>query len=113
MLSVLHIGAYSPRASNAHSTEDTHIEDQRTLLCLQVLSGSRQQTAAGGKQAGMLLEEPDEDAAMSDAESEEAESSGAAEQAREQAAGSYVASLLQQTSLEDRPGRPCTSLLSR
>lgn len=111
MLSLLHIGTYSPRASNAHSTEATHVEDQRTLLCLQVLRGSRQQTAAGGKQAGILLEQPDEDAAMSDVESEEAEGSGAAEQEREQAAGSYVASLLQQTSLEDRPGRP--SLLSR
>lgn len=59
----------------------------------------------------MLLEEPHEDEAMSDAESEEAEGSGAAEQEREQAAGSYVASLLQQSSLEDRPGRP--SLLFR
>jgi len=70
-----------------------------------VLKGSRQQTAAGGKQAGILPEEPDENEAMPEGDQEEAEGSEAAEHEREQAAGSYVASLLQQTSLEDQPGR--------
>ena len=71
-----------------------------------MLKGSRQQTAAGGKQAGILPEEPDEDEAMPEGDAEEAEDSEAVEHEREQAAGSYVASLLQQTSLEDHPGRP-------
>ena len=70
-----------------------------------MLKGSRQQTAAGGKQAGILPEEPDEDEARGEGDEEEAEGSEAAEHEREQAAGSYVASLLQQTSLEDQPGR--------
>ena len=72
---------------------------------MQVLKGSRQQTAAGGKQAGILPEEPDEDKAMTEAGAEEAEAAAAAEQELEQAPGSYVASLLQQTSLEDNPGK--------
>ena len=75
---------------------------------LQVLKGSRQQTTAGGKQAGIMPEEPDDDEAMPEAEGEDAEASEAAEQELEQAPGSYVASLLQQTSLEDNPGRRWT-----
>ena len=71
---------------------------------VQVLKGSRQQTTAGGKQAGIMPEEPDEDEAMPEAEAEDAEAEEAAEREREQAPGSYVASLLQQTSLEDNPG---------
>ena len=55
-----------------------------------------------------MLEEPDEDETMPEAEAEDAEGSEAAEQELEQAPGSYVASLLQQTSLEDHPGRPWT-----
>ncbi len=70
-----------------------------------MLKGSRQQIAAGGKQAGILPEEPGEDEAMPEGDAEEAEGSEAAEPEREQAAGSYVASLLQQTSLDDQPGR--------
>ena len=75
---------------------------------VQVLKGSRQQTAAGGKQAGIMPEEREEDEAMPEAEAEDAEAAEAAEQELEQAPGSYVASLLQQTSLEDPPGRPWT-----
>lgn len=72
---------------------------------VQVLKGSRQQTAAGGKQAGIMPEEPNEDEVMPKAEAEEAEAAEAARQELEQAPGSYVASLLQQTSLEDPQGR--------
>lgn len=61
---------------------------------------------AGAKQAGILGEEPEEDEAMPEAEAEEPEDSAAAEQEREQDDGSHVASLLQQTSLEDHPGEP-------
>ena len=69
---------------------------------MQVLKGSRQQNVAGGKQAGILPREADEDEARPEEEAEEAEAAAAAEQELEQAAGSYVASLLQQTSLEDQ-----------
>ena len=56
-----------------------------------------------------MPEEPEEDEAMPEAEAEDAEDAEAAEKELEQASGSYVASLLQQTSLEDTPGRRWTS----
>ena len=69
-----------------------------------MLKGSKQQAVAGSKQAGVAPERSEGDEAMHEAAPEEAEGPDAAEQEREQAAGSYVASLLQQTSLADRPG---------
>ena len=69
-----------------------------------MLKGSKQQAVAGSKQAGVAPESSEGDEAMPEAAPEEAEGPDAAEQEREQAAGSYVASLLQQTSLADRSG---------
>ena len=69
-----------------------------------MLKDSKQQAVAGSKQAGVAPESSEDDEAMPEAAPEEAEGPDAAEQEREQAAGSYVASLLQQTSLADRPG---------
>ena len=69
-----------------------------------MLKGSKQQAVAGSKQAGVAPESSEDDEAMPEAAPEEAEGPDAAEQEREQAAGSYVASLLQQTSLADSPG---------
>ena len=69
-----------------------------------MLKGSKQQAVAGSKQAGVAPESSEDNEVMPEATPEEAGAPDSAEQEREQAAGSYVASLLQQTSLADSPG---------